>query len=65
MPKYREDAKGKIPALKAECVDMMRGNIATSDCFTVLPEDCECYDEYSQYLTEKELADCFKKALRA
>lgn len=65
MPKYRDDAKGNIAATKEDCVASMRGNIANSDHFTLAPEDCECYQEYAQYLTEKELAACFKKALRA
>ena len=61
-PKYRSDAKGQIAEVKAECVATMRNCIANADSFVLLAEDCECYDEYAQYLTAPELATCFKKA---
>jgi len=64
-PKYRADCKGQMKATKDDCVASMRGNIANADCFILLAEDCECYDEYAQYLTTAELSACFKKAMKA
>ena len=63
-PKYRADAKGQIAELKAECVATMRNILNTADCFILAAEDCDCYDEYAQYLTGAELVACFKKAMR-
>ena len=64
-PKYRADAKGQIAEVKAECVATMRNVIKNSDTFILTAEDCDCYDEYAQYLTAPELAACFKRAMKS
>ena len=66
MPMYREDAKGRIRALKAECVDMFRGEMNNADSFCFDYEDCTAtVSEYASYLTGDELRACFKKAIRS
>lgn len=66
QPKYRDDIKGEVARIKSECVDTFRGEIANADDFIVLPEDAtNTMREYADYLTQAELAQCFKAALRA
>ena len=64
MPKYR-DTVDDLQSVKQDCISQMRNEIQFGDHFAVTPQDCNAYAEYSDYLTEKELAQCFKKAARA
>lgn len=66
QPKYREDAKGSIKAIKAECIDAMAFEQQDPECdgFVVMVEDSRVFSEYSQYLTLPELQACFKSAIR-
>ena len=63
-PRYREDAKGQIATVKAECTDIMRYQVSASEEFILAAEDCPCYAEYADILTAQELTQCFKKAMR-
>jgi hypothetical protein len=64
VPKYREDIKGHVRAIKSECVDLMAGEIKHTDCFIMCWDDCTlAVQEYTQYLTDAELAACFKLAI--
>jgi hypothetical protein len=65
QPIYRADIKGRVAETKAECVDIMRNQIAMAEEFIGLGEDLPAWDEYSVYLTETELKACFKQAVRA
>lgn len=63
-PIYRDDVKGKVAAHISECVDCMAGNMRSADYFVIAPEDCDCFAEYAQYLTDAELMRAFKLAAR-
>jgi hypothetical protein len=64
VPQYREDAKGNIASMKAECAQMFENVINGSDSFIMSVADFPSYvlDEYEPYLTDRELEQCFRKA---
>lgn len=65
IPKYRDDIKGNVRAILADCTQLMKGEINHADFFMVQAEDCTlAMQEYRDLLTDAELARCFKAALR-
>jgi hypothetical protein len=62
MPKYRQDAKGNIAAIKLDFVSAIRTEIQNGDSFLLKVEDANAFEEYSNYLTLAEMQACFKKA---
>jgi hypothetical protein len=64
VPKYRADAKGELSKYKADCIAHMRSEIARADFFVMSWDDCEsAVSEWSPFLTDAELACCFKNAI--
>jgi hypothetical protein len=62
MPKYRQDAKGNIAAIKQDFVSALRTELANGDSFLLQVQDANAFEEYSNYLTLAEMQACFKKA---
>lgn len=63
-PKYRNEIKGEVAAVKRDCVDTFRGELRSDDNFIFNWRDTKTYREYADMLTERELEACFKKAIR-
>ena len=64
-PKYRGDIAGQVRENVADCESAMRGELGSSLDFILTAEDTEAWQEYRDYLTEKEMRDAFKRASRA
>lgn len=64
-PIYRDDIKGQVKQIMADCQAQMAGEIRNSSNFVFLPKDTEAYQEYAVYLTLPELQRCFKAAQAA
>jgi hypothetical protein len=63
QPKYRVETKGRLADYIADCQASMAGEIAGSGNFIFTWEDCEeSVREWGDFLTEREMATCFKRA---
>lgn len=63
VPKYRGDTRGNLRSLLDECTATMAGEIRHADFFCIEFSDCSLsVREYEDYLTDAELARCFKAA---
>lgn len=66
LPTDRAYAAGKIKAFKADCIAHMVGEISQADHFIVTWQDCVgAVLEWSPFLTDFELSQCFRVALKA
>jgi len=65
VPQHRADIKGSRAVIMRECADMMRGESSSADFFVFEFADLTLsVGEYAQYLTDAELATCFKRAMK-
>lgn len=67
-PKYRDDIKGDVAAIKKEYVDSLVGEFNNEESFFFGTKeemlDSESYKKYKEYLTTKELLMGFKAAMK-
>lgn len=63
-PRYRDDIKGQVTALMADCQASMAGELAHSDDFIFQADDTQTWSEYADYLTSEEMRRCFVRAQR-
>lgn len=64
-PIHRVDIAGSVREIVGECQAAMSEEIETADHIIARAEECAAWNEYTDYLTEKEMRGAFARAVGA
>lgn len=62
-PIYRADIAGEVHLHIDDCEFQMRNEIQSGELFILCAEDTSAWEEFSEYLTVKEMRAAFKRAM--